>query len=80
MCITYLHTAEQRIGLPTPIWTQNQLATLYCTETLPIAQTWTQILICIQIPDHYCAHFWDGYLYPNRDPNSCPAMLINQYV
>ena len=31
------------------------MATLYCTETVPISQTSTQILI--QIPNHYFAHF-----------------------
>ena len=39
----------------------NLMATLYCTETVPISQTQTGILICGRIPGHYCTHFWDGY-------------------
>ena len=33
------------------------VATLYCTETVPIAWTWTQFLIQMQISNHYCTVF-----------------------
>ena len=49
------------------------MAALCCTEAVPIAQTWTRILIWIQIPDCYCTHFREGYPYLDRDPSPCPC-------
>ena len=72
MAYVHCHTWTQ-----TPTWipTQNPMATLFCTETVPIAQT----LIQIWIPSCYCTHFWGGYPYPDRDPSPCPTMYINHY-
>ena len=50
--------------------TLNLMATLYYTETVPIAQTQTRIPIQIWTPNHYCTHFWDGYQYPDWNPNA----------
>ena len=53
--------SRTRTRILTPIPTPNLIATLYCTETVPIAQ------IPTQIPILYCTHIWDGYLYPEWD-------------
>ena len=44
--MAYLHY-RTRDRIPTQIWTANLMATLYCTESVPIAETLTQILIWI---------------------------------
>ena len=60
--MAYLHF-RTRTWKPTRIRTSNQMATLYCLESAPIAHSQTQIRIRILIPDHYCTQFWDRYLY-----------------
>ena len=62
------------------IQTPNPMVTLYSTETILIVWTRTLILIQIQIPDHYCFHFWDGYVHPDRDPSPSPVMEVNHYI
>ena len=54
--LAYLHCrtwSQIRIWIRTP----NPMATLYCTETVQIAETQTQILIQTRIPNHCCTHF-----------------------
>ena len=46
--MAYLH-CRMRTQIPTRIWTPNLMATWYCTETVPIALTWTPIPIWIGI-------------------------------
>ena len=55
--------------LPTRIQTPTPMATLYCTETVPIAWTRTGIPTSIQIPDHYFTNFWDEQPYSDGDPS-----------
>ena len=59
----YLHCRTQT-QIPTQIRTPNSIATLYCTETVSIAQTATDNLIWFL--DRYGTHYWDGYPYPDR--------------
>ena len=65
------HGLKYLLGIPT----QNPMVTLYCTETVRIAQT----LIQIWISNCYCTHFGGGYSYPDRDPSPCPTMYTNHY-
>ena len=60
----YNRTSYDLFTFPTRIRTSIRTATLYYTETVPIARTRTQILIQILITN---------YLYLNRDPSPSPA-------
>ena len=53
----YLHCGT-RTRIPTRTFTLNWTVTVYCAETVPNAQTETQILILIQTPDRCCTHFY----------------------
>ena len=78
ICLYWIiYIAGHGLGYQLGIWTPNLMATLYCTKNVPISRTQTQILIQIQIPDHYCTHFWDGHPYSHRDQSPCLAMQIS---
>ena len=53
------------------VLTTNLMATVYYTETVPIAWTWTD-----PDPDSSLLlyPFWDGYLCPDQDLSPCLAM------
>ena len=72
--MVYFTLLDPTVGYKLGFGLQIQMAALYFTETIPIAQTRTRIPIQIQISNCYCNHYWDVYLYPDWCPSPSPAM------
>ena len=70
--MAHLHCQTQS-RLPTRIFTQNLMATLYDIGTISVARTWTQILIWIRMPDRFCTHSWNGW-YSDQYLSPRPVM------